>query len=73
MVVEQIARLEKLHSKLIDHRGAYRITPSGYTMSANLYNLSDTYDIMRGTPAWNTFCENNSLDVRHAAIDLIRG
>lgn len=49
MIAEQIARLEKLHNKLIDHRGAYRITASGYTMSTSLYNLADTYDIMRGT------------------------
>jgi hypothetical protein len=69
-IEKQVAQLEKLHKHLVNHRNAYYNTVcKGLSMSTRMYNWVDTYNDMRGTPAWTAFCKKNGFDAQHDAFD----
>ena len=70
LIVKQVAQLEKLHGLLVKNRNAYYNTAcKGLAMSARMYNWVDSYNELRGTPAWKAFCNKYGFDVQHDAFD----
>lgn len=69
-IEKQVAQLEKLQKHLVNHRNAYYNTVcKGLSMSTRMYDWVDTYNDMKGTPAWYAFCKKNGFDAQHDAFD----